>query len=73
MPRKKPDPAIKNFGLFSIIITDVLGYTGAGIAIGYFVSRKWGAPLWVLAITTIAGFTLGMFRVYQISKKDGSN
>lgn len=61
---------VKNLGLFSVIVADLLGYTGAGIGLGYLAMSKLGWPWWVLLITTSAGLTLAMYRLYQMSKKN---
>jgi len=55
--------------MFSVIVTDLVGYTGAGIAVGYFAWKKWGAPWWVLLLCSVAGLVLAMYRVYQVSQK----
>jgi hypothetical protein len=61
---------LKKLGLFTVIIGDLMGYTGAGIGIGYFAWTKWGAPWWVLPLTSIAGLSLAFYRVYQIAQRE---
>lgn len=58
---------VRNLGLFSVIVVDLIGYTGAGIALGYLVWKKWNAPWWVLLLTSLAGLGLAMYRVYQLT------
>jgi F0F1-type ATP synthase assembly protein I len=60
---------MKGLGLFSIIVADVVGYSGAGVAVGYLAMTKLGAPWWVLVLTTLAGLSLGMYRLYQLSQR----
>ena len=60
----------RKFGLFGVIIVDLVGYTGAGIAMGYLAWKKLNAPWWVLLLTSLAGLTLAMYRLYQLVKKD---
>ena len=65
---------VKNLGLFSAIVGDMIGCTGAGVGLGYFAMKKWNAPWWVLFITTTAGLVLAMVRLYRISQlSDGQN
>ena len=60
----------KGLGLFSAITADLIGYTGAGIAVGYWLWKKAGFPWWVLPIFSSAGLALAFYRLYVISKKD---
>jgi F0F1-type ATP synthase assembly protein I len=61
---------LKNLGLFAVIVGDLMGYTGAGIGIGYLAWVKLGAPWWVLLVTTLAGLGLAFYRVYQVSQRE---
>lgn len=61
---------IRNIGLLSVIVTDLLGYTGAGLGLGYLAWKKWGVPWWIVPLTTMLGLSLAMYRLYQISQKD---
>jgi F0F1-type ATP synthase assembly protein I len=63
-------PWARSLGLFSVIIADLVGYTGAGVGIGYLAWKKLGAPSWVLVVTSLAGLSLAMFRLYQRSSKE---
>lgn len=70
MEKKEPDSSIaRTLGLFSVIVADLVGYTGAGVGLGYLVTTKWGFPWWTMLVTSITGLVLGMYRVYQLSKK----
>lgn len=60
---------VRTLGIFSVIVTDLVGYTGAGVAVGYFAWKKWGAPWWVVLLSSLAGLALAMYRVYQVSQK----
>lgn len=61
---------LRKFGLFGIILGDLVGFTGAGIALGYFAWSKWGAPWWVLLLTSLSGLSFSFYRLYQISKRE---
>jgi hypothetical protein len=71
MEDKKPQPSwVRQFGLFSVIVADLAGYTGAGIALGYLAWKKLGAPWWVLPLTSLIGLTLAMVKLHRMSRKD---
>lgn len=60
----------KGLGLLSVITADLLGCTGAGIGIGYWLWKKVGLPWWVLLFFSIAGLVVAFYRLFEISKKD---
>lgn len=60
---------LKKFGLFSVIIGELIGFTGAGIGLGYLAWAKWGAPWWVLLLSSSAGLCLAIVQVYRISQR----
>lgn len=64
---------MKSLGYFSIILGDIVGYTGAGIGIGYLAWKKWNAPWWVLLLTSMAGLTLAFYRIYVITVRDAED
>lgn len=59
----------KNLGLFSVIITELLGYTGAGIALGYWAWAKLGAPAWALPLAGLAGLILAFYQIFRLSRR----
>ncbi len=61
---------LKKLGLFSVILGELIGFTGAGIGFGYFAWTKWGAPWWVLLISSLAGLAIAFYRIFQISQKE---
>lgn len=61
---------VRTVGLFSVIVTDLIGYTGAGIGLGYLAWSKWGAPWWVLLLSSMAGLIVAFYRLYQRSGKE---
>jgi hypothetical protein len=61
---------VKKIGLISVIVVDIVGYTVGGVAAGYLLWSKLGFPWWVLLITSSAGLSLGMYRLYQLTKKE---
>jgi hypothetical protein len=70
-PQQPPDdrsPILKDLALFGLIVGDLLGYTGAGIAIGWWLWKKQGWPSWLLLLTTGLGLFLAMMRIYKRSR-----
>ena len=61
---------MRSLGYFSLIIGDLVGFTGAGIALGYFAWKKWNAPWWVILLSSVSGLTLSMYRLYKVTQKD---
>ncbi len=61
---------IRALGIFSVLVSDLLAYTGAGIGLGYVAWHYLGWPWWVLLVTSLAGLSLAFYRLYQISQKD---
>jgi hypothetical protein len=60
----------RNIGLLSVITVDLVGYSGAGVAIGYLAWKKLGWPWWFLLLTSLAGLSLAMYRVYQFTLRE---
>jgi hypothetical protein len=61
---------LRTIGLFGIIVSELLGITGVGMALGYLAWSKWGFPMWTIGVTTTAGLAFAFYRVYLISKKE---
>lgn len=66
----RTDPRLRSLGLFAVIVSDLVGCTGAGILLGYLAWSKWGAPWWVLLLSSMAGLVLAFYRLYLASKRD---
>jgi hypothetical protein len=69
--KKKEDEDLgwKKLGLFTVIVSELVGFSGAGIGIGYLAWTKLEAPVWVMILSSSAGLGIAFYRVYQISKK----
>jgi F0F1-type ATP synthase assembly protein I len=67
---QKQGGQLRQIGLLTVIVSDLIGYTGVGIGIGYLAWSKWNAPWWVLVATSIAGLCLAFYRVYQLTKRE---
>lgn len=60
---------LQGIGLLAVIISDLIGYTGAGVGLGYLAFSKWGAPWWVLLVSSVAGLLLAFFALYKVSQR----
>jgi hypothetical protein len=70
MTKQKEDQGLRRLGLFAIIIGDLVGCTGGGIALGYLAMTKWHAPWWVLLLSTSAGLSVAFYQLYKVSQKE---
>jgi hypothetical protein len=70
MPDPEQRPEWLKLGLLTSITADLLGFTGAGVGLGYWAWAKWGAPWWVLLVSSMAGLGVAMYRLYLLSRKD---
>jgi hypothetical protein len=68
-PDQKPEWA-RSLGLFTVIVSELLGLTGAGVAAGYLGWKKLGLPGWFAPLMALAGFGLAIMQVYRVSKKE---
>ena len=60
---------MRGLGLLTAVVADLAGGTGVGLALGWLAWKKLGWPVWILLITTFAGFGVGMYQVYRLSQK----
>lgn len=72
-PKKKTESDegrnLKKLGLVAVIIGDLVGFVGVGIGVGYYAWSHWGAPWWVLILSSSAGLILAFYQLYQVSQK----
>lgn len=61
---------LRSLGLFSIIVSELLGFTGAGIGLGYLAWKKLGAPVWTVMILGMVGLGISMFRLNRMSQRE---
>ena len=66
----KDGEILKKLGLFAVVVGDLVGLTGAGIAVGYLAWTKLNAPWWVLLLCVTTGLSLAIFQLYKISQKE---
>jgi F0F1-type ATP synthase assembly protein I len=65
----KGSPWAKSLGLFSVILSELLGFTGFGVLAGLAAQKYAHAPGWISIVTATLGFGLAMVRVYVISNR----
>ena len=67
---QKPEAMLRKFGLFAVIIGDLVGFTGAGVALGFWAWSKWGAPWWVMLLSSLFGMSCAFYKIYRMSQKE---
>jgi len=61
---------VRQFGLFGVVVADLVFYPSAGFGLGYWAHLKWNWPLLLAVFLGLIGFGLAMVRIYQLFKKD---
>jgi F0F1-type ATP synthase assembly protein I len=61
---------LRSLGLFAVIVADLVGYTAAGMGLGYLACSKLGAPSGLIVVTSLAGLCLAFYQIYQITRKE---
>jgi F0F1-type ATP synthase assembly protein I len=67
---QKPDPNLKKLGLLTLIVSELLGYSLAGVGLGYLAWSKFKMPWWILLLSSMMGLGLAFYRINELSKKD---
>jgi hypothetical protein len=65
-----PQSDLRSLGYFAVIVWEIVGFTGAGVGIGYYAFSHWGAPWWVLLMTSMGGLVVAMYRLYKMTERD---
>ena len=60
---------LKELGLFTLIITDFIGFTGLGGVIGYFLWNRWPSFWWGSVLLTLLGLSFAVYRLYRLTQK----
>jgi F0F1-type ATP synthase assembly protein I len=61
---------MRSLGYFSVVLGDLIGFTGAGVGLGFLAWKKLGAPQWVILPTSLVGLTLAFYQLYRRMLKD---
>jgi len=64
---------LKSMGLFSQIVSNLVGTIGLGLGMGYFAWKKWNAPKWVPLLTSLIAFVVAIYRLIKLTEKDGES
>jgi F0F1-type ATP synthase assembly protein I len=64
---------IKSLALFSYILADLIVCSGLGIGSGYWAWKHWGAPFWVIILTSMIGLSFAFYRLYRASQLGDDN
>lgn len=59
---------VRSFGLFSVVVADLIICSGVGVGIGYWAWKHWGAPWWVILVSSTLGLVVAFYRLYRISQ-----
>lgn len=73
MPDDSERQWVKSLGLFSVIVTFMIGYPAAGAALGYAAWKWMGLPRWVVAPPVVLGFVLAMIRLVRLARPTEEN
>lgn len=64
------DNQLRKFGLFGLVVVNLVVYTAVGIGLGYLVYSKLHFPAWLMMITGMGGLVLAMMQIYRLFQKD---
>lgn len=60
---------MRNLSIFAMITTEIFGFTGGGMLIGYLGMKYLGLSRWIMIITIFTGLAVAMVRIFQVVKK----
>jgi hypothetical protein len=61
---------LRSLGYFSIIVGDLVGFSGAGVGLGYWLWKEHQMPWWIVLICSIAGLSISMYRLFRLTQRD---
>ncbi|MFZ9596234.1 MAG: AtpZ/AtpI family protein [Bdellovibrionia bacterium] len=67
--QKEASP-FQQLGLFAVILGDLIGFTGLGGALGYWLKAELHASDWVMVLGFILGLVGAFYRIYRVMKKE---
>ncbi len=65
-----PTEGIRALGLFGLIIADFVGFTSAGMGLGYWLNQKFQISLWISILLGFLGLALAIYRLTRYVKRD---
>jgi F0F1-type ATP synthase assembly protein I len=60
---------VRALGLLTLVIADLLAYTGAGLALGWLLWKKLHLGIFSLLLPTAAGLGVAFFQIYRKSER----
>lgn len=66
---KKNGQWVQAFGLISVVVADLVGYTLAGIGLGYLLFKYAGVPKWFVGITSLLGFGGAIYQLNRFARR----
>lgn len=64
--RKEPSELARGLALLVWIAWEIVGLTGAGVALGWAMNHWWGTPQILSIVLGMAGLTLAIYRIHQV-------
>lgn len=61
---------VRQFGLFGIIVGDLVGLTVGGAALGYWASLRWKVSNGLAALGGLMGFLVAGWHIIQLIQKE---
>lgn len=59
---------LKDVGLLGVVASEVIGFSGAGLGIGWLLWKKLDWPWWVLILSALLGLTAAFYRIYRMTQ-----
>lgn len=66
---QQEEPKWKLWGLVSVIVGELVGYSLGGLAIGYLGWKYAHLPSWIVVVTATLGLVLATRQIYKIYKR----
>jgi F0F1-type ATP synthase assembly protein I len=73
MSPEQPNPIFKDLAMLSVVTTEVVVLTGLGLGLGWWLTEKHGFPSWTLAVTTVLGLAVAVYRIYVRGRQAGKD
>lgn len=75
--RNQPHPSsrewVKTLGLFGVIVSELVAFTGAGLFLGYWAWDQHGFPWWILVVSSLCGLVFAFIRIKKVVERIHAN
>ena len=68
--KNNEDQSLRKMGLIWVVISDIVGFTLAGVGLGYLLWGKLHWSVWVMILFPMLGLGLGFYQVYKATQKE---